>query len=102
MDETRVKVLFERYGTTAEGILTGATNDRPLRQLPGYSVAEIQYLAAQEWVVHLSDLVYRRSTIGLLGHATEAVLIELAEIVGEVLGWDSARREKEGRVRSKE
>ena len=102
VDETRVKVLFERYGTTAEGILTGATNDRPLRQLPGYSVAEIQYLAAQEWVVHLSDLVYRRSTIGLLGHATEAVLIELAEIVGEVLGWDSARREKEGRVRSKE
>jgi glycerol-3-phosphate dehydrogenase len=95
MEETRVKVLLERYGTAAETYLDGADTDRPLRSLPGYSVGEIQRIAAEEWVVHLADLVYRRTTIGLLGYATDPVLVELAEVVGDVLGWDAARREQE-------
>ena len=52
-------------------------------------------LAANEQVLHLSDLVRRRSVITLLGRASEPALAELAGIVGDVLGWDASRREQE-------
>jgi len=48
-----------------------------------------------EQVVHLSDLVRRRSVITLLGQANETALAELAEIAGDVLGWDAGRRQQE-------
>jgi len=69
----------------------------PLASLPDYTIGEIQRIAANEQVVHLTDLVCRRSTIALLGRATPPALRELAEIVGPVLGWDDARKEEEVR-----
>jgi glycerol-3-phosphate dehydrogenase len=95
--EARVAVLLQRYGTSAEAYLKGADPDdeQPLHHLPDYSVGEIRHMAAEEWVIHLADLVYRRSTISLLGHATGPILAELAELVGDVLDWGLARREQE-------
>ena len=52
-------------------------------------------IAEGEQVVHLSDLVRRRSVITLLGRADETALAELAEIAGDVLGWDAGRRQQE-------
>jgi len=99
LKEERVAVLLARYGTAAETfLLAGAANaesERPLQSLPGYSRGEIQRIAANEYVVHLSDIVCRRSLIALLGDARPEVLREIADIAGEVLGWDQARREKE-------
>jgi glycerol-3-phosphate dehydrogenase len=95
--EARVEVLLQRYGTIAEPYLkaAGIAGEQPLRRLPGYSVGEIRHMAVAEWVVHLADIVYRRSTIGLLGYATRPVLAELAEVVGNVLDWDPGRQESE-------
>lgn len=89
----RVEQLLGRYGTQAE--VYAQASERPLQSLPEYTVEEIRRIAATEQVVHLADLVYRRSTIGILGHATPPVLTELAEVVGGVLGWDAARRQQE-------
>jgi len=72
-----------------------AANDTPLATLPGYTVSQIERIAANDYVVHLADIVYRRSTIGLLGNATPATLTELATIAGRVLGWDAARQQQE-------
>jgi glycerol-3-phosphate dehydrogenase len=91
--EARVEEFLDRYGTAAEGY--AAAEEKPLRSLPGYSVEEVQRLTTDEQVVHLSDLVLRRSTIGILGQATPAVLNELATVVGGVLGWDAVRRQQE-------
>lgn len=91
--DARVAQLLERYGTLAEGFAAGS--ETPLRALPGYSREEIRRIVVEESVVHLADLVYRRSTIGLLGQATPAVLAELAAVAGEALSWDAARREHE-------
>jgi glycerol-3-phosphate dehydrogenase len=55
----------------------------------------MRMIAEDEHVLHLSDLVRRRSVITLLGQASEAALAELAEIVGDVLGWDAERRKQE-------
>ena len=89
LSRERVEVLLGRYGTAAE---TWAADDgEPLQSLPDYTTGEIRRLAAEQ-AVHLDDVICRRSTIALLGQATEAALTELAHIVGEALGWNEERR----------
>ena len=89
--------LFERYGTSAEvyAASVGAAGETPLHSLPDHSVEEIRRIAADEWVEHLSDVVCRRSLIAIRGLASDAVLGELADVVGDALGWDAARRQAE-------
>jgi glycerol-3-phosphate dehydrogenase len=93
----RLEELLDRYGTRAAGVVEflGAASDRPLRWLPEYSEREIQFVAAQERVAHLEDLVLRRTLIGVLGQLTLNLLNELASVVAPVLGWadDRARQE---------
>ena len=91
---TRVSVLLQRYGVTAE-LIAMQTDSTPLCSLPEYSVGEIEWIAAREFVEHLDDLVYRRGTIGLLGKATPEALRELAAVAERILGWDAARQERE-------
>ncbi|MCX6878053.1 MAG: glycerol-3-phosphate dehydrogenase/oxidase [Verrucomicrobia bacterium] len=93
----RVATLLERYGTEAERL---AQQPEPawrlaLKALPDFTVGEIRMIAREEQVLHLSDLVRRRSVITLLGRAGETALTELAEIVGDVLGWDAQQRRRE-------
>ena len=94
---TRVDELLERYGTRAQVILDLLSDEpeRPMATLPHYGVQEIEHLVRTEQVVHLTDLVQRRTSIAFTGKATTAALVELAEIAGSVLGWDDARRERE-------
>ncbi|MBM4040908.1 MAG: glycerol-3-phosphate dehydrogenase/oxidase [Planctomycetes bacterium] len=89
----RVGTLLDRYGTAAEAFAAG--DGSPLRSLPDYTVGEVERLAAAEQVVHLADLLCRRSTIAIRGLATPPVVAELAEVVGTALGWDPSRREAE-------
>ncbi|MBI5834950.1 MAG: glycerol-3-phosphate dehydrogenase/oxidase [Armatimonadetes bacterium] len=93
----RAADLLARYGVWAEDYLLDAkpADEQPLAALPGYSVGEIRHIARHEAVMHLDDLVLRRSVIGLLGDATPEAIAELAQVVGEVLGWDAQRREAE-------
>ena len=89
----RVGVLFERYGTTAEvyAAAAAAEPETPLASLPDYSVGEIRRIAADECIVHLIDLLCRRTTLAILGRATPEAVRELADIIAPVLGWDEAR-----------
>jgi len=100
LKEARVATLLERYGTAAEAYAAqaNAEAERPLQSLPAYTVGEVEHIAANEYVEHLSDIVCRRSTIALLGDAREEVLKELAEIAGRVLHWDAVRKEHEARL----
>ena len=93
----RVAALLERYGTEAERWAQRREPQWrvPLAALPDYTVGEIRMIAECEQVLHLSDLVRRRSVITLLGLASETALAELAGIVGDVLGWDANRRQQE-------
>ena len=93
----RVAELLERYGTEAERLAQRKEPKwrTPLTALPDYTIGEICSIAEGEQVVHLSDLVRRRSVITLLGRANATALAELAEIAGDVLGWDAVRRQQE-------
>lgn len=95
--EERLAVLLERYGTKADSIARymAAGDDAPLRHQPQYSRREIQFIAAREMLVHIDDLILRRTFIGMLGQLTPDLLAELVEVVGEVVGWSSAERRAE-------
>ncbi len=97
LDQKQVANLLTRYGTAAE-TLTGddtAAWRQPLKNLSHYSVGEIRYIARNEAICHLSDIVRRRSIITILGEAGAPALREIADIAGEVLGWDEPKRKTE-------
>jgi glycerol-3-phosphate dehydrogenase len=93
----RLKLLFERYGTRAEAVATymnGGT-DFLIKSLPDYSYREIAYLALHERIMHLDDFILRRSMLAMLGRVTRAMVNELADALGNTLGWDAAQKKAE-------
>ncbi len=92
--------LVERYGSRARALAESfaASGDTPLRHAPGYSAAELRYLCQQTGVVHLSDLLIRRTLLAIRGQVTDELIAEMAEVAGEALGWDRARRYDEQQI----
>ncbi|GAA4177951.1 glycerol-3-phosphate dehydrogenase/oxidase [Gryllotalpicola koreensis] len=92
----RAAQLLERYGTKAALVIQAlGEDDRPLASVPEYSRDEIAHLARTEQVVHLIDVLTRRTSIAFRGLLTAEVARELTEAIGDALGWDDARREAE-------
>ncbi|MCU1477757.1 MAG: FAD-dependent oxidoreductase [Subtercola sp.] len=90
----RTAQLLKRYGTKAAGVIAyigERSDDAPLVSLPDYSTAEIDYLIAKEYVVHLTDVVLRRTIVAFIGGLTQPVFDELSTIVGKQLGWSAAQ-----------
>jgi glycerol-3-phosphate dehydrogenase len=85
----RLATLLERYGTGADRLAAylQAGPDAPLTSHAGYSRREIQFMALYERVVHLDDLILRRTLMGLLGQVNGPLLEELAAIVSPALKW---------------
>lgn len=93
----RLEVLFERYGTRAEAIATfmnGGT-DFILRSLPEYSRREIIFLVQHEKIVHFDDFILRRSMLAMLGQLNREMVDELADVLGNALGWNAEQKAAE-------
>ncbi|SDY96204.1 glycerol-3-phosphate dehydrogenase [Jannaschia faecimaris] len=87
----RCRVLLDRYGSTAEAIaeyeaLGPAT---PLIGDPDTTTAEIEWIARNEAVTALEDVLLRRTTLAVTGRLTSDDIETIAGIVGAVLGWDA-------------
>jgi len=89
LPQERLLTLQERYGTVADRVAAymQAGPDAPLVHHAGYSRREIEYIALNERVFHLDDLIMRRTLIGILGELSLPLLKELAAIVSPVLNW---------------
>jgi glycerol-3-phosphate dehydrogenase len=90
LSETRLETLLSRYGTRAEQIASyiSSAQDRALAQYPDFSTGEIEYIVQQEDVVHVDDLLLRRSMLGMLGRSSKEGLDELGQVIGGVKGWN--------------
>ena len=99
LSDARARILFERYGTRAEAIAEFLTHqpDAPLKTLPDYSRREIAFIAQNEKVVHLDDLVLRRTMLAMLGQLTRPAVDELADVAGDALGWNESQKQAEVR-----
>ncbi|MET1053224.1 MAG: glycerol-3-phosphate dehydrogenase/oxidase [Mycetocola sp.] len=93
----RALQLLERYGTRATGIIEelAEAGDTRLRNAPDYSEQEIVRLLRTENVVHLLDLLQRRTSIAFTGLVTTALLTELAGILTAALDWSAERAAEE-------
>ncbi len=94
IEHDRLETLFSQYGTKVVELLDmmGGKASIMVDQLPSISVGEVEYLLCTEDVVHLDDLIFRRTMIGKLGQLTPAGLQSLAVICAETLGWDDETR----------
>ena len=93
LDRRRAAQLLDRYGTVATEVaaaIAADPADAPLHTLPGYSTGELRHLARAEQVVHLDDMLMRRTSIAFTGGATRDAIAEVADAVADVLGWDAA------------
>jgi glycerol-3-phosphate dehydrogenase len=97
LPQERLAQLLDRYGTRAAQVATfiAADEDAPLRYHPHYSRREILFLGEEERVLHLDDVILRRTPMALLGQLNVGLLAELAAILGDALGWPDARRQEE-------
>lgn len=93
----RLEQLFDVYGTKTAGLLLryGSEVSKMLRTIPEISVGEVYYLLTQEDVVHLDDLILRRTMLGKLGKITSDGLREIAQICAEVLHWSGQETQQE-------
>jgi glycerol-3-phosphate dehydrogenase len=89
--------LYGRYGMAAETIVRKA-KPRDLSIVPGTHTlwAELPYVAQNEQIRHLTDLLLRRVRIGLLTpEGGKAYLKRIRKLCQNVLPWDRRRWKKE-------
>ena len=92
--------LLRRHGALVHELLALLVRRpelaRPLAGAPDYLEAELLYAATHEGALHLDDALARRTHVAMetpdrgLSAAGRA-----AELLGEALGWDALRRERE-------
>lgn len=89
----RVATLLARYGTGATAILAHeGPLPKTLPDVPDWTEAEIDWIARNEHVQRLEDMILRRTDLAITGRLTLAALTRMAEITGAALDWDDARR----------
>lgn len=94
----RARHLVDHYGTLGEQVqsfCSGRQGDMPL--VPGcpYTRAEIDYLAVEEQVVHLGDIILRRTDLAITGQLSGDLVDAVLDVLGVALGWTSDRVESE-------
>ena len=99
LDEARIDTLLVRYGTVARQVAEFCTagDDKLLDHHASYTAREIEYIIRNERVLHLDDLLLRRTAIALLGELTGELLDELLAIFAslhELSGQQSAAERK--------
>ncbi|MBI5943446.1 MAG: glycerol-3-phosphate dehydrogenase/oxidase [Chloroflexi bacterium] len=89
--------LFKKYGTRTEAIANFMLRapDAPLKSLPTFTRREVIFLAQYEKICRLDDLLLRRTMLAMLGRLTKEIVLELAEVLGESLGWNGEQKTAE-------
>ncbi len=70
-------------------------NAAALKTDPHYTRSEIAEMAKREKIVHLDDLLLRRTLLAYLGQLTRTLVEEMANALGESLGWNGVQKKAE-------
>jgi glycerol-3-phosphate dehydrogenase len=97
LSRDRLQVLYARYGSRIEAIANfiNHSSDAPLKTLPDYTRREIAFLVQHEKVIHLDDVILRRTMLAMLGRLSKQSIDELAEVVGDSLSWKAEQKAAE-------
>lgn len=92
----RRDAVFARYGTRARKVAEYLTaGDEVVLAGGALSDRELRWMVEHEHLVHLDDLVLRRTDLAFTGALDLAVLSELASSLAAAAGWSEARRDEE-------
>ena len=96
----RVRHVLDRYGSMIRDVLEPGLTDASLLQTvpgaPDYLMAEVRYAVTHEAALHLEDVLTRRTRISIeYPHRGVESAPAVAELIGALLGWDSARTARE-------
>lgn len=86
------------YGQEAYKILDLASKNPQLAEVvsnDGELLAEVEYAINYEMAKSLTDILFRRTGIGTLGHPGEETLNKVVSLAATKLGWDSQQTEHE-------
>jgi len=92
----RLDILLDRYGTTGLEVARHEGRDPvALADAANMTEAEIDWIVRNERVVHLPDVLLRRTSLAISGQATAALCRDVARIAGQALGWTGDRERAE-------
>lgn len=96
-DETWARRLLGRYGDSARAVLKEAREAERVRvEGTEFCLAEIRWAARHEAVLHLDDLLLRRTRLGaILPQGAAALFDAVGNICRQELGWNQAVWESE-------
>jgi glycerol-3-phosphate dehydrogenase len=98
IEHSRANHLVEAYGTNAVTVMAfckGRADDLRLDDKTEITGAEIVYLIRREFVVGLSDLLQRRTSLAIRGQVTAHSVERVAGILASELDWTPARQRDE-------
>lgn len=97
IEERHLEQLFQTHGMRVELLLTqvGAEAGEMLGTLPETSIGELKFILSSEAVVHLDDLILRRTMLGKTGKVNPDSLREIAQICAGILGWSEQQTKQE-------
>jgi glycerol-3-phosphate dehydrogenase len=82
--------------TDTRSLPIGAGKDAmPIKTDPNYTREEITAIIKREKIVHLDDLLMRRTLLAYLGQLTRALVEELGDWLGDELGWSGQQKKQE-------
>ncbi len=96
--EAQIEYLVKSYGTEIDAVME-LTAQNPAWQksitADGENLGQIVYAIRNEMAFTLSDLLLRRTGIGLLGHPGEEKLAEIATLAAKELNWSEEKKQQE-------
>ena len=97
-DPATIGHLVRNYGTEYTGVLDLARADGGEERLGAASPvirAEVIHAVREEMAVKMTDVVFRRTELGLFGHPGEEALADCAGLIAAETGWSASRVESE-------
>lgn len=94
-DKTLDFLKMSRRANTRSLPIGAGRNISPIRTDPDYTPNDIASMAEKEKIVHLDDLLLRRTLLAYLGLLTRERVDQMADALGKSLGWDRVRTKAE-------
>lgn len=100
-EPAQIEYLAKSYGREIDAVMTlSKENEEWLKPLntDGENLGQVLYSIRNEMAESLTDILLRRTGIGLLGYPGEEVLKKIADLAAKELNWDENKKKKEIRV----
>jgi glycerol-3-phosphate dehydrogenase len=95
LKEEVVRHLVSNYGTACTDVLSYLPQQQSSEPWEAVRTAEVLYGVEHEMAQKLTDIVFRRTDLGTIGHPGRARLWHCATVMGARLGWGLAKIQQE-------